>query len=328
MQLDPAIAKLLSIDPKQASIARAGSGCSSATAYRIKHGRDDGTVTSYFLKIGSGSDAEHMFAGEHASLNALAAAVPGLAPRSFGHGEMSDKAGQSFLVTEFLDMAGHNKSSSGSLAAKLGKLHTTSAPIPHGYDSQQFGFPVPTCCGDTRQENDFCGSWAQFYADHRLRFIVRQSKKRNGNDKELEQTIEQLCQEVVPRLIGDDHLNGGRGIQSVVVHGDLWSGNASSGLLPGMAAAEDVVFDSSACYAHSEYDLGIMKMFGGFDSDMMTAYHKICPKTEPVDEYDDRVKLYMLYHQLNHHAMFGGGYRGGAMSNARALLGKYKHASM
>jgi fructosamine-3-kinase len=43
--------------------------------------------------------------------------------------------------------------------------------------------------------------------------------------------------------------------------------------------------------------------FGGFGNDFLEEYHSICPKTEPVEEYDDRVMLYELYHHLNHHAM-------------------------
>ena len=63
--------------------------------------------------------------------------------------------------------------------------------------------------------------------------------------------------------------------------------------------------------------------FGGFGADFMKEYHNICPKTEPVEEYDDRVMLYELYHHLNHYAMFGGGYRGGAVSMIKTLLKKY-----
>lgn len=33
--------------------------------------------------------------------------------------------------------------------------------------------------------------------------------------------------------------------------------------------------------------------------------------------------LYELYHHLNHHALFGGGYRGGAVSIMKGLLRKY-----
>ena len=60
------------------------------------------------------------------------------------------------------------------------------------------------------------------------------------------------------------------------------------------SAEEEVVFDPSTCYAHSEYELGIMRMFGGFGKAFLKEYHEICPKSEPVGEYDDRVSLYEL----------------------------------
>ena len=63
--------------------------------------------------------------------------------------------------------------------------------------------------------------------------------------------------------------------------------------------------------------------FGGFGPDFLREYHSVCPKTEPVEEYDDRVMLYELYHHLNHHAMFGGMYRSGAVSMIKTLLDKY-----
>ena len=127
-----------------------------------------------------------------------------------------------------------------TLAEKLAKLHTTAAPVPDGYDRRQFGFTATTCCGDTPQDNTYTSSWEDFYANHRLRFIANQSKKSNGADKQLENLVEQTCTKVVPRLIGDSHLNGGEGITPVVVHGDLWSGNASRAKLPGMTEAEDI----------------------------------------------------------------------------------------
>lgn len=79
------------------------------------------------------------------------------------------------------------------------------------------------------------------------------------------------------------------------MHGDLWSGNKGRARIGGDdGAVEDVVFDPSACYAHSEYELGIMRMFGGFGEGFFKEYHKLCPKTEPVEEYEDRVQLYEL----------------------------------
>lgn len=147
----------------------------------------------------------------------------------------------------------------------------------------------------------------------------------HGKDDELRRLVEETAYQVVSRLIGDSHLNNGKGITPVVVHGDLWSGNAGVAVfgIDCDSEPEDVTFDSSACYAHSEYELGAMKMFGGFDASFMEAYHRLCPKTEPVEEYDDRVKLYELYHHLNHYAMFGAGYRSGAVSIMRTLVEKF-----
>lgn len=110
------------------------------------------------------------------------------------------------------------------------------------------------------------------------------AESRQGKDQRLHELVTTIVEVVVPSLIGDAHLNGGKGIQPVVVHGDLWSGNAAVGR----------IFDSSACYAHSEFDLGIMSMFGGFDSSFFSDYHKLCPRAEPKDEYDDRINLYKL----------------------------------
>lgn len=257
-------------------------------------------------------------------MSAIHAAVPDLCPKSFGWGDLADsKSPTSFLVTDFITLGGRSSSASGrSLAQKLAQLHTTPAPTPFGHSTPQFGFPVTTCCGDTPQENGFKSSWAEFYAENRLRFILERAERHNGRDAELRRYVETTAEKVVPRLLGDDHLNGGKGVTPVVVHGDLWSGNASVGIVGGRGEAEHVVYDPSACYAHSEYDLGIMKMFGGF-SGVLKEYHRLCPKTEPVEEYEDRVALYELYHQLNHYALFGAGYKHGAMGIMQKLVSKY-----
>ena len=265
-------------------------------------------------------------AGEHESLKAIHEVVPSLCPQSYGHGHFTSQPSTSFLVTDFLDLMSRSarKSSALSLAAKLAKLHTTPAPIPDGYDRPMFGFPVTTCCGDTPQDNNFKSSWADFYANNRLHFILRRAEKSQNVDKELRTLVDATASKVVPRLLGDAHLNNGKGITPVVVHGDLWSGNAGVGTIGSKGGdPEDVIYDSSACYAHSEFDLGIMKMFGGFGGSFLKEYHELCPKTEPVDEYDDRVKLYELYHHLNHYAMFGGSYRSGAVGIMKSLVHKY-----
>lgn len=154
-----------------------------------------------------------------------------------------------------------------------------------------FGFPVTTCCGDTPQDNAWKASWADFYAENRLRGIMRSSRSNQGPDKELEDTIEKVASNVVPRLIGDDRV---KDIRPVVIHGDLWSGNHSRGRIAGKGGVEEVVYDASAVYGHSEYELGIMRMFGGFSSSFWKEYEQLVPKAEPKDEWEDRIALYEL----------------------------------
>ncbi|KAF2157665.1 Ketosamine-3-kinase [Myriangium duriaei CBS 260.36] len=332
MKLDSAVIKLLSLDPEKTSVAsHGGGGCSSAATSKIQTELSDGTRKLFFMKTGTGKEADIMFEGEHASLNAVSGAVPTLCPHSFGHGRFESSPDKHFLVTDFMDLSGRRDSASStgmSLAEKMAKLHTTPAPIPEGYDAPQFGFPATTCCGDTPQDNSFKSSWAEFYAENRLRFILHRAEKSNGTDQQFRSLVDKTADQVVPRLIGDGHLNSGKGVQPVVVHGDLWSGNAGRGNLPSMqpGSFEPVIFDSSACYAHSEYELGIMNMFGGFGGSFLKEYHKLCPKSEPVDEYEDRVALYELYHHLNHYALFGGGYRSGAANIMKNLIRKYGSA--
>ncbi|KAF2751774.1 Ketosamine-3-kinase [Sporormia fimetaria CBS 119925] len=327
MKLDPAVVQLLDVDPNNTTVSSAGGGgCSSASTFRITSNSGDGSKRTFFMKTARGDEAAMMFEGEDASLNALHSVVPSLCPQSFGHGQFTSQPSTSFLVTEFLNLTGRgaSKANGPSLAAKLGRLHTTPAPIPEGQSSPVFGFPVTTFCGDTPQDNSYKSSWADFYAQNRLQHILKRAEKQNGSDKELRTLTVRVIAEVVPRLLADDHLNNGKGVTPVVVHGDLWSGNASTGTIGDRSdGPEEVVYDPSACYAHSEYDLGIMKMFGGFGGSFLKEYHVHCPKTEPVEEYEDRVKLYELYHHLNHYALFGGGYRSGAANIMKSLLNKY-----
>ena len=331
-KIDPALLKALSLDSSSTSIHSHG-GSGFASTFRLTT-----PTTSIFVKTASGAESAVMFEGEHASLNAIHSAVPSLSPKSFAWGKMEAAADKYFLATEFLDLkSGVRQSSSKggsgqSLAQKLAKLHTTPSPIPEGYQTPMFGFPVTTCCGDTPQDNTFEASWADFFGKHRLLAILDRSEKRNGKDPQLRKVVEKTVAQVVPQLLGDGHLGGKERIKPVVVHGDLWSGNKGTGIFVGRdasisnetgGAVEEVVFDPSASYAHHEFEQGIMQMFGGFGPSMMKEYHSLCPITEPVSEHDDRVALYESYHHLNHYSIFGGGYKSGAMGILERLNRKY-----
>ena len=311
----PRILQSLSLPPNTKatlSTANLGSGFTSTGTIRAlipsptrPDEEEKGEERRYFVKTSSnGPAAQEMFLGEYESLNAIASAVPGFCPRGIAWGALDDGGRTFFLVTEFLELGG-GRAGKGkgdrSLAQRLGKLHSTPAAPDPETGRRRFGFPVATFCGDTRQGNGFRDSWAEFYAEERLMSVLGVSEERNGRgDRELRGLVERTAREVVPALLGDGHLGGERGVVPVVVHGDLWSGNADWGVIVGSGSGDDddaggdVVYDPSACYAHSEFELGIMRMFGGFGSRFFEEYHRVVPKTEPVGEYEDRVRLYEL----------------------------------
>jgi protein-ribulosamine 3-kinase len=221
--------------------------------------------------------------------------VPSICPASLAYGTLSEST-NGFLITEFIDVNARKcgPGSGVTLAQKLTKLHTSIAPIPEGKTQPSFGFPVTTYCGPTPQNNSYTTSWAKFFAENRLRSICKTIEEQHGAETELVEWVEKIIAKVVPRLLGNGHLGGRKGIQPVLVHGDLWHGNKARGQVGDKGGVEDVIFDPSCCYAHSEYELAIMRMFAGFSASFFSEYHHLVPKTEPREEYDDRMELYGL----------------------------------
>ena len=193
-----------------------------------------------------------------------------------------------------MEATAEGHSSGLSLAQKLAQLHGSPPPVPKGFSKPVFGFHLMTCVGRTPQNNFWNHSWPKFFAENRLKAVWKIVEKNHGTDIELQNLLDRVLKEVVPGLLGNGHLGGRRGVQPALVHGDLWSGNKARGSIGGKGGIEDVVFDPSSCYAHSEYELGIMRMFGGFSAGFFKEYHRLIPKTHPKAEYDDRLSLYEL----------------------------------
>ena len=100
--------------------------------------------------------------------------------------------------------------------------------------------------------------------------------------------------------------------QPCLVHGDLWSGNAS--LLTGGAGC---LLDPAVYRGDREVDLAMARLFGGFPEAFFLGYEEEWPLPEG---WRQRVDLYNLYHLLNHANMFGGGYKKQAQTVINSLL--------
>lgn len=99
-------------------------------------------------------------------------------------------------------------------------------------------------------------------------------------------------------------------IVPALLHGDLWGGNVAED------SSGPVIFDPASFYGHSEYELAIAGMFGGFSRSFYSAYHSEIPRAPG---FEKRLQLYQLFHYLNHWNHFGSGYRGSSLSIMRSL---------
>lgn len=96
-----------------------------------------------------------------------------------------------------------------------------------------------------------------------------------------------------------------------LLHGDLWSGNVAE------CPDSPIVFDPCCFYGHSEFELAISMMFGGFNSSFYSAYHKKLPKAPG---FEKRYQLYQVFNYLNHWNHFGGEYRHASLRAMEKLL--------
>ncbi|KAF4803815.1 hypothetical protein TURU_012982 [Turdus rufiventris] len=167
----------------------------------------------------------------------------------------------------------------------------------------QFGFHTVTCCGYLPQVNEWQSDWVTFFARQRIQPQMDMVEKKSG-DREARELWAQL-QLKIPSLFCDVE------IVPALLHGDLWGGNV----------AEDdsgpIIFDPASFYGHSEYELAIAGMFGGFSSSFYSAYHSKIPKAAG---FEKRLKLYQLFHYMNHWNHFGSGYRGSSLNIMRNLV--------
>ncbi|KAL2151692.1 hypothetical protein VTH82DRAFT_6790 [Thermothelomyces myriococcoides] len=168
---------------------------------------------------------------------------------------------------------------------KLARLHRT-----HTSPNGKFGFHCTTYNGDIPQDNSWTDTWEAFFANG-LRHVLKLRDKRAGPDGRLNSLLPALFDKVIPRLLRPLETNGRR-VKPVLIHGDLWFGNCAVERGTGKV----LVFDPAAFYGHNEYELGNWRpernrfKEGGYFEE----YHRHIPRSEPVEDYDDRNALYAL----------------------------------
>ena len=229
-----------------------------------------------------------MFQAEADGLEELRAAGEVRVPEVIGCGVAN---GESFIVIERLNLGRADSETAHLFGVQLAKLH--------GHTQEKFGWFRDNTIGPTPQINDYCDDWIEFFTKHRLEFQIGLAT-RNGYD--LKKEGARLSQKV------PDLFDGYEPVASLL-HGDLWGGNW------GVADGEPVIFDPAVYYGDRESDIAMTMLFGGFPRSFYAGYASEWPMAQG---HEQRIKLYQLYHVLNHLNLFGSGYLG----QARHLLGE------
>ncbi len=185
------------------------------------------------------------------------------------------------LLIEWIDM--HNFDQK-KLGKGLGELHLKSAES----NTKMFGFPVEGFIGTTDQKKGFEDNWIDCFL--KLRIIPQLLILKSTLDKEI---INKVKEKIKSELLNHKPIN-------VLVHGDLWSGNAGMD-----KSGKGVIFDPASWWADNEVDIAMTKLFGGFGKEFYEEYHRVFPVK---NGFEKRIIIYNFYHILNHANMFGGGY--------------------
>ncbi len=194
--------------------------------------------------------------------------------------------GPGFLVLEWIDEASAYGRSEGEAALGVGlaALHRAGAP--------SFGRADRRTTGSRRLPNEPCDTWVEFYAHNRLLPLARLAHDEGA-------LPEATCAGLVDLTTRLDDV-GGPPEPPARLHGDLWAGNRLVD-----RGGRSWLIDPAAHGGHREFDLAMMRLFGGFGDEAYLAYDDAFPLA---DGWADRIPLHQLAPLTVHAIKFGGGY--------------------
>ena len=206
-----------------------------------------------------------------------------------------DEHAPPMLVLEWIDERRGQAPDEDAFGRGLAALHRAGAVC--------FGREDQRSTGSRGLPNQRCATWAEFYATQRLVPIARIVRDTTQLDDALAVRLEAVAARI-------EHL-AGPPEPPARVHGDLWGGNR---LVDG--AGESWLIDPACFGGHREFDLAMMRLFGGFGDGAYRAYAEAHPLA---DGWRERVALHHLAPLAIHAVKFGGGYVAGLDRALRAL---------
>jgi fructosamine-3-kinase len=272
--------------PPGARDARSIGGGYINDAYRVV--LSDGRVA--FVKTRAGA-APGEYAAEAAGLRWLAEPDALRTPRVL---DVAD----GYLALEWVQPGDIDDAGAEELGRGLAATHAAGAP--------RFGSFAPPAPGRASGEgagdvgwlgslavsNQPTATWAEFYAERRLRPLARLAREREALGDRALTALDRVCERIT-ELVGPPE-------PPARLHGDLWSGNVLAD-----GKRRPWLIDPSAYGGHREVDLAMLELFGA-PAGALEAYREV---SRLADGWRERVGLYQLLPLLVHALLFGWSYR-------------------
>ena len=268
------------------------------TRYERVHGGDINnayclysTSGKYFLKVNEEARFPYMFFYEANGLNLLrnnsSLIVPSVIKTGICYQEQ-------YILLEWLEKGPVQKDTWRNFGTDLATMHKKQRAC--------FGLDGDNYIGSLFQRNSNHDHWSTFYTECRIMPLVKKlfdmaafSAKDIDHANSFCKKLDDLFPKEPPALL----------------HGDLWAGNfliTSNG--------QAAVYDPAVYFGHREMDIGMTKLFGGFDPRFYGVYHE----TYPLEKgWEERLPVTQLYPILVHAILFGGHY----VSEARTIIKKF-----
>lgn len=252
------------------------------------------SVGEFFLKWNASAPSD-MFQKEAAGLQEMREVEnPYLVIPRVIWSKLADSA-PGLLLMDYLQPPTSTSGFEEQLGRGIARLHRKTAGA--------YGFHHSNYCGTTVQDNTWTSDWPEFYGQRRIWALLQQIRLARVLSAIELATYEKLVARL-PKLLSHQTVPS-------LIHGDLWSGNYL------YTANGPALIDPACYYADREMELGMMQLFGGFSPRVWSAYHAEFPLPAG---WKDRIRLYQLYHVLNHFLLFGGSYGRQALDIAKSYL--------
>ena len=255
-----------------------------------------GAPFSVFAKLDTSLIGEEQFAAELSGFGLIRSRTTVATPVPVGGGLVVTGAG-TLLLSEALPERGD---ASGQAAE--GRVPGDYAAIGHALASlhqvrgESFGLAeFDGFFGPLPQPNQpvSSGTWAEFYAERRVRPMLRLAVDSRYLPAELARGVERVATRL-PALCGPEPV-------PTLLHGDAQQNNFVS------TAVGAVVIDAAPCFGHPEADLALVDYFEPVTDDVFAAYREVAPIDPGFADRRERWRLagYLAVVAVDGHRPFG-----------------------